>query len=269
MARRDAYRVYLAGPISGCNDPQKRRWRDTVKRKYGSKMTFIDPVEMPVDREASPYGFVEADLRAIEEADGLLVNMWRESNGTAIGVAHAHLRSRTIVVCDPNHLDNSMFAFFADAVADTPLQGAKALWNLLRAERNWRVVKLGSRTERFERRKIMEAVRGAARSAGCDDITVPKLVLPNVINLLHRTDRKVSKSLTTTDINRVVVDVLSGLEGDAVYAESATGVLGAWRSRADGDRDSGTLKPAEGNGLPSPAGVQVPISCGSKSHGTI
>lgn len=104
------------------------------------------------------------------------------------------------------------------------------LWNLLRAERNWHVAKLGGRTERFERRKIMEAVRGAWRSAGCDDITVPKLVLPDVIDLLHRTDRKVSKSLTTTDINRVVADVLSGLEGDAVYAESATGVLGAWRA---------------------------------------
>ncbi len=125
VARRHAYRVYLAGPISGCNDPQKRRWRDTVKRKYGSKMTFIDSVEMLVDREASPYEFVEADLWAIEEADGLLVNMWRESIGTAIGVAHAHLRSRTIVVCDPNHLNNSMLAFFADAVADTPLQGPR------------------------------------------------------------------------------------------------------------------------------------------------
>ena len=106
MPGRQAFRVYLAGPISRCNDTQMRRWRETVKGEYGSKMTFLDPVERLVDPEASPYEFVEADLQHIMEADGLLVNMWRESIGAAMGVAHAHRHGRAIVVSDPNHLEN-------------------------------------------------------------------------------------------------------------------------------------------------------------------
>ena len=54
MPARQTFRVYLAGPISRCNDAQMRRWRETVKGEYGSKMTFLDPVERLVDPEASP-----------------------------------------------------------------------------------------------------------------------------------------------------------------------------------------------------------------------
>ena len=45
MPARQTFRVYLAGPISRCNDAQMRRWRETVKGEYGSKMTFLDPVD--------------------------------------------------------------------------------------------------------------------------------------------------------------------------------------------------------------------------------
>ena len=106
MPARQTLRVYLAGPISRCNDAQMRRWRETVKGEYGSKMTFLDPVERLVDPKASPYEFVEAHLQHIMEADGLLVNMWRESIGAAMGVSHAHRHGRAIVVSDPNHLEN-------------------------------------------------------------------------------------------------------------------------------------------------------------------
>ena len=261
------FRVYLAGPISQCNDAQMRRWRDTVKRKYGSKMTFLDPVEHLVNPEASPYEFVEADLQHIKEADGLLVNMWRESIGTAMSVVHAHRHGRVIVVSDPNHLDNKMLTFFADAVEDTPLQGAKALWNLLRAERGWCVVKSRGRTEeRFERGKIMESVRTACRTAKCDDIVIPKLVLPRVIEQLRGSDRSVKKSITTTDIGNAVANILNQLESDAVHAKTVTGVLNAWRR---GNRRASSSRPVrvkkERHRLLE---GQVPLSCG-KSHGTI
>lgn len=269
MAQTEVFQVYLAGPISGCNEAQKSRWRDEVKRAYGDRMTFIDPVEQLLEPGASPYEFVEADLQAIKAADGLLVNMWRESIGTAIGVAHAHLRNRTIVVCDPNRLESSMLNFFADAVADTPLQGAKTLWSLLRAERRWHVNKHGGRTEHFERRKIMKAVRGACRSAACDDITVPRLVIPEVIDRLERTDRKINESLTTTDIDRVVVEVLRHLEDEPAYRDSASGVVDAWRGHAAADGDGALPPPSPGPRPLDPSIVRIPVSSGSKSHGTI
>ena len=88
------FQIYLAGPIHGCNDAQIRLWRDSVKRKYGNQCEFLDPSENLLNREASPAEVVEADIRAIESADGLLVNMWRESIGAALGVVHAHRRGQ-------------------------------------------------------------------------------------------------------------------------------------------------------------------------------
>ena len=263
------FRVYLAGPMSGCNDVQMRRWRDAVKAAYGSRMTFLDPVDNLLDPEASPYEFVEADLENIIEADGLLVNMWQESIGTAMGVAHAHRHGRAIVVADPNHLENKMLTFFADAVEETPLQAAKALLNLLRAERSWRVVKSGGRTgESFERRKIMEAVRGACHDAKRDDIAIPRLVLPRVIERLRASDRKINKSFTTTDIDNAVMDILNLLESDPLHADSVSGVLHAWRERRD--RTARLTMPVristDRKRLPA---AQVPVSSGSKSHATI
>ena len=238
-------------------------------RPYGSKMTFLDPVERLVDPEASPYEFVEADLQHIMEADGLLVNMWRESIGTAMGVAHAHRHGRAIVVSDPNHLANKMLTFFADAVEETPLRGAKVLWNLLRAERSWRVVKSGARTEeRFERGKIMEAVRAACREAKRDDIVIPRVVLPRVIEQLRGSDRSVKKSVTTTDIDKAIADVLNLLDSDAVHAEAVAGVSNAWRRRGNSLARAGRRTPTERDADPLPAG-QVPISCGGKAHATI
>ena len=268
MPARQAFRVYLAGPISRCNDTQMRRWRETVKDEYGSKMTFLDPVDRLVDPEASPYEFVEADLQHIIEADGLLVNMWRESIGASMGVAHAHRHGRAIVVSDPNHLENKMLTFFADAVEDTPLRAAKALWNLLRAERSWRVVKSGARTEeRFDRGKIMEAVRAACREAERDDIVIPRLVLPRVIEQLRGSDRRVKKSVTTTDIDKAILDVLGKLSADAAHANAVAGVLNAWRRRGNGPVRA-PRTPNETGMEPLPAG-HVSISCGSKAHATV
>ncbi len=269
MAANQAFRVYLAGPISRCNDAQMRRWRDKVKREYSSKMTFLDPVERLVNPEASPYEFVETDLQHIMEADGLLVNMWRESIGAAMGVAHAHRYGRAIVVSDPNHLENKMLMFFADAVEETPLQGAKTLWNLLRAERSWRVVKSRGRTEeQFERRKIMESVRMACQAAKRDDIVIPKLVLPRVIEQLRVSDRRVKKSVTTTDIGKAVTDALNQLESDAVHAKAVAGVLNAWRRSGNGPGSSNGLVRTVKEPYRLPKG-EVPISCGGKSHATI
>ena len=269
MPARHAFRVYLAGPISRCNDTQMRRWRETVKAEYGSKMTFLDPVDRLVDPEASPYEFVEADLQHIIEADGLLVNMWRESIGAAMGVAHAHRHGRAIVVSDPNHLENKMLTFFADAVEETPLRAAKALWNLLRAERSWRVVKSGGRTEeRFDRGKIMEAVRAACQEAKRDDIVIPRLVLPRVIEQLRGSDRSVKKSVTTTDIDQAILGALGEVGADAVHAEAVEGVLNAWRRPDNGPARARRRTPNETDTGPLPAG-QVSISCGGKAHATI
>ena len=269
MTARKKFQVYLAGPISGCNDIQMRRWRDTVKKEYGSKMTFLDPVENLLDRKEGPYAFVEADLQSIMQADGLLVNMWQESIGTAMGVAHAHRHGRAIVVSDPNHLENKMLTFFADAVEEKPLLAARALWNLLRAERSWHVVKSGAKgNQPFERKKIMDAVRATCREANRDDIVIPRLVLPRVIEQLRAGDRKINKSVTTTEIASAVTAVLTALESEASHSDAVKGVLNVWRGRRNWSGRATRRIPIQAalDRLPT---ANVPVSCGGKSHGTI
>ena len=270
MPERRRFRVYLAGPISRCNETQTRRWREAVKRKYEATMEFLDPVENLVGPEASAYEVVEADLRLVEQADGLLVNMWRESIGATMGVVHACRHGRPVVVADPNHLESRMLAFFADAVEETPLQGAKALLNLLRAESGWRVVKSEGREERFERRKILEAVRAACRHAKRDDVAIPGRVLPAVIERLRASDRRIRKSVTATDVDEAVTKALDELESDAAQTEVVAGVLNAWRSRHDRKRSRGG-RIDRARDRPPPDRVlasRVPISSG-KAHATI
>ena len=90
---------------SGCNDDQMRGWREQLKKEYDRDFEFIDPTgQLLRDGQASSYAIVEADRNAIEDADGLLVNMWRESIGTAFGVIHARNVGRPVVVRRRRHL---------------------------------------------------------------------------------------------------------------------------------------------------------------------
>ena len=48
MSKQQKFRVYLAGPISGCsNDAQVHQWRNVVKEsQYSKYFDFIDPAEL-------------------------------------------------------------------------------------------------------------------------------------------------------------------------------------------------------------------------------
>ena len=60
MPKRPKFRVYLAGPISGCNDDQMHRWRDQLKKDYGRDFEFIDPTgQLLRDGQASPYAILQ------------------------------------------------------------------------------------------------------------------------------------------------------------------------------------------------------------------
>lgn len=259
------FRDYLAGPISGCNDTQVCQWRDEVKRKYGRDFDFIDPAEM---QKTSSYEVVETDLRAIEEADGLLVNMWRESIGSAIGIVHAHKAGRPVVVANPNYLDNFVLNFYAEAIENIPLKAAKILLDILRADASWKVIKSGDRgDEPFSRQKFMDSIRAACRDAGCNDIVVPVLVLPKVIERLGKSDRKVKKQFTTSDIHREVMASFADLEADPAYTHAVEGISAKWQFQREKKYLSAeSFQPRQQTHPASNSSVD--ISCG-KSHSTI
>ena len=268
MLKRQKFCVYLAGPIHGCNDDQIRQWRDDVERKYAPHFTFSDPAKRLLGKSATPYEIVEADLRAIDEADGLLVNMWRESIGSAIGVVHAHRKGKPVVVADPNHLKSRMLDFYVDAVKESPLKAARALLDLLRAEADWFVIKSTERDEEpFERRKLMAAIRAACRSAGRDDLVVPRLVLPVVIDRLKKSDRRTRKRFATDDIATEVLATLADLEGDPTYGPLVTRIASAWEERRQQEKRHDRQR-APRRRITAPVTGHVDIAC-SKSHGTI
>ncbi len=72
------HRIYLAGPISGCNDDQRRRWRDDFKGMFGRDVAFEDPSTWGNDWNP------EREIGALETSDVVVANMWRESIGTTI-----------------------------------------------------------------------------------------------------------------------------------------------------------------------------------------
>lgn len=269
MSKRRRFRVYLGGPIADCNELQARRWRNEVRNsRYKAHFDFADPMDGLLDRDASPYEIVEADRRAIEDADGVLVNMWRASIGSAMGVVHAHRAGRPVVVADPNHLGSRPLEFYADAVVETPLKAANILLDLLRAEDGWTVLKSAGRgDEPFDRRKLMSAVRGACRAAGRDDIVVPGLIFPAVIDRLKKSDRRIRKQLAAGQIHREALHMLSALAGDPAHARAVAGVEARWRSRFERKR---SVRPGAPRRRPHGApGGGVEVSCGEKSHATI
>lgn len=235
MAKREKFQIYLAGPITGCNDVQMHHWRDEVKAKYAKDFTFIDPTQRwegnAIGEDKSPLEIVEADLRGIECADGMLVNMWRESIGASIGMVHAHRLGKPVVVADPNHLHSQVLAFYAEALEDDPLKAAKALHRILLAE-GGAVLKRGRRgRERFDRHKLVQAIGAACAAAGRDDVLLPPIVLPRVIDRL-----KIDDQVKTEDIDTAVVTALQDLAEDGIHRKTVEGVHEQWEEKRDQPR---------------------------------
>lgn len=267
MAKRRKFQVYLAGPISGCNDAQKHEWRDEIKRKYSAHFNFTDPTSDTWDENATPYDIVRADLDAIENADGMLLNMWRESIGSAIGMVHAHRTGSPVVVANPNRISNQMLNFYADALTDHPLKAASALHSLLRAESEWHVVKSGERSdEPFDRRKLVSAIGAACRSAGRNDIVVSREALPAIIEHLKKSRRKIQDRVPSKEINRAVSTTLAELEADRTRSATFEGVLRQWQLKSKKKLPAGGT--VEMHDQPGSWETGVEVS-GTKAHSSI
>ncbi|MHB9150629.1 MAG: hypothetical protein ACYC33_11265 [Thermoleophilia bacterium] len=101
MGETRPYTVLLSGPLSGCNERQRRLWRDEFKRSCRRAET-IDPSEW-----GDEWDFTR-DLAAISVCDVLVANMWKESIGTTLEVMHARSRGKPVVLIDSNHLEHNI-----------------------------------------------------------------------------------------------------------------------------------------------------------------
>lgn len=255
------FSVYLAGPIHGCNKVQIHKWREEIKKSFGKSMHLIDPTD-PAQRRGTPYAIVKADLDAIEKADGMLVNMWRESIGSAIGIVHVHRAGRPVAIADPNHLSNANINFYASAVKSTPSEAAEALLRILRAEAGWIVEKSGGRSdEPFRREKLADALRAVCRRAKRNGIVVPVLVLPKVIESLAEDGMSSSNRVSSSQIDRAVKRVIGEFQKNSDYESEMRGILDCWNAAARSGK-----KPRAQPSATSAACIDIGSG---KSHSTI
>lgn len=262
-------RVYLAGPIAGCNERQRTAWRAEARDKLGREFDIVDPVETTQGEDHSPAAIVERDRRAIRECDAMLANMRKESIGTAMGIVHAWTEARVLVVADPNHLGSRLVQYYADDVTESLGDAVKSLKQILRAEASIRsVLKRSGKVEPFQRRKIARAIRRACWEAGLDDVSYPAPVRRDVLAALLRHGADVNGAVTTSTIEDCVLTVLRAMERRTPeYAK----VRERWQGYLEKRRPSVLVAgagapPGEPRVFPLPQ--RITVSC-DKSHGTI
>ena len=261
------FRVYLAGPISDCNDDQKIKWRNEVKKQYSGSFDFSDPIDNLLPKNATNSDIIKEDIRAIEESDGVIVNMWRESVGSAMGMIHAHIAGKPVVVSNPSFIGSKALEFYSDALTNTPLKAAKILKNILEAESKLKVLKRHEAgQEPFSRRKLVNSLRNFCRDVKKDDVLVPRIATPIVIDkLISRTK---GNQVTTTEISSIVLESFQDLEADPGTSEIVAGVSDEWETHDPSSPIPGNNPEPEVDFPAYEDKVNVPVAS-TDSHGTI
>jgi nucleoside 2-deoxyribosyltransferase len=97
--------IYLAGPISHCNERQKCEWRKTPKTALHKKgYACIDPADHTVDWHT------HKEIIDIDKSDVVIANLWRESIGTVIGIVKARRSGKPVILVAPDYIDSAVLA---------------------------------------------------------------------------------------------------------------------------------------------------------------
>lgn len=114
-------RIYLAGPINGCDDRQAKGWRELVKSAdYGDRtVRFSDPMDRDYRGREDTHGdqIVAQDMSAIADSDILLANCWKPSYGTAMEIMYAFDNVYEVIIIVPeNEPVSPWLRFHADTI---------------------------------------------------------------------------------------------------------------------------------------------------------
>jgi hypothetical protein len=239
---RQRLRVYLAGPISGCNKTQKLEWRKDIKKRLGNRgYEFIDPTETPWNAQRE---FID-----IDKSDVVIANLWRESIGTVVGIVRARRLAKPVIVVDINHIDSQMLKaitgkeWWVGGLEEAANKLEKEIAPRLRQEPKVRK-KNGSVVD-FNPRKLRKSIVMACESTEINDDDLPVMVTTRVVTVLRSS---VAEVVTTDEIKEEVFRQLEQLssELDATYRDnfkrSAGRLSEAWSRReqtkkGEDDRD--------------------------------
>jgi transcriptional regulator NrdR family protein/nucleoside 2-deoxyribosyltransferase len=263
-------KVYLAGPISGCNDEQRRMWRAELKAGFSDEFEFIDPVDQLMGDEDSHWKLVATDIDCIRNSDAVLANLWKESMGTAFGLAQAHIAGKFIAVADPNYLRNRMVAFYADAVErNLPLA-------LNRIRRHFQtnalilgVVKKDGTQESFDRAKLVHSIRRACQDAKQSDLGPPRAIAMRALEQLLESTHDSPRQIPTSEIRAAVFEAIADLASDPIAEVDYDAIRRAWETHEDGRTITFSADPLKGTAVKvHEAPLEVRVT-NSGNHSTI
>lgn len=92
-------KIYLAGPINGCNDSEANDWRNEIKQKHPDVLN-------PMDRDyrgkeaTNIENLVEQYKEDIDHADAVIVYYAKPSVGTSMEVLYAWENGTPVIIID-------------------------------------------------------------------------------------------------------------------------------------------------------------------------
>ncbi len=220
--------VHLSGPLSGCNESQKKAWRDELTHLL-HEFTCTNPLPWGESFDFS------RNLRAIAECDILVANMWKESIGTTFDIIHARNLGRPVVLIDPNHLENKLLEAFVSPEKPVPdlRKAAARVRQLAETFVSFDIQKKDGAFEPFDRKKLIRSVKLAVAEAGIADIEFPNQIIAPVIQALL--DRTRAQVVPTDDIREQLflqLDRLASRVSERAFTrEAAAAIKEAWLRR--------------------------------------
>ncbi|MCX8033415.1 MAG: ATP cone domain-containing protein [Thermoleophilia bacterium] len=231
-------RIYLAGPISGCNEEQKTWWRAELKRQLHGKFDFEDPAEWTNDFAVS------REIGCMESCDIIVANMWKESIGTTLSIIRGRQQGKPVILIDPNHLSNPVLNSLVEP--EKPVhsleEACTRLQQMAAQFRPFLVIKKDGTQEEFSARKLAQSVARAAAAAGVHDTALEEHIAGPVIARLRRegSDQGV---VDTDQIRRTLLERLEWMSVDPgnprELRNHVRAILNAWQQyevRKVGDR---------------------------------
>jgi len=207
--------VYLAGPISGCNDVQKTRWRNEFKALAKGTHQCEDPTAWPWPTRDD---VLTREMLAMARAEIVVANMWKESIGTTIGIVRACANGKPVVLIDPNDLGNFMLKAMlpAENIVRTVGEAKERVDRIAERLRPIaRVLTKKGKVAPFSEARIVRSIRTACSQAGVVDHVFPTILCAHVAQALQR--RPPAEQVETAEIRDVVFAEIAELEGSRLF----------------------------------------------------
>jgi ATP cone domain-containing protein len=215
MRDKKSLTVYLAGPVSNCNEKQKTAWREEIKKelkKYNHR--WKDPVD-----HLKGWKFFD-EMVEIDHSDVVIANLWRESVGTVVGVVQALSKGKPVILIDPNHIawDSKVLNVLIgqDFIVRGIREAVNKLENQIAPELREEVLvrKQDGRVEPFKVAKLLRSLNTLCADAGIGDALLPDLIARQVYAAARKSATESSerkKAISSDDITRLVFGNLSQL----------------------------------------------------------